>query len=161
MIALKCFLTAAMVTGALATVAAGAPNKKSAGSGPGGSTGVQGAGGAFLLDRLPAGKNVTIPRPATTLVPLSSRVMLTATDLPQSVSLKTVSPGGGALTRLRVGIHDADRVKYIDLTPGTPFLYNMKDFETITIVPDVNGREQETRHLALQVESDKPLQIAH
>ena len=35
----------------------------------------------FHLDRLPQGKNVTIPRPATTFVPLSSSVNLTATDI--------------------------------------------------------------------------------
>ncbi len=166
MSACKLFLTAIVLVSAAASPAYGAPKHKAgtaAATGRGGSAGMQGAGGAFLLEKLPAGKDVTIPCPATTLVPLWSRVMLTATDLPQSVSFKAVNPAGGALTKVRIGIYDAnaDRVKYIELNPGTPFLYNMKDFETITIVPDVKGLGQAARSLALQVESNKPLQIAH
>lgn len=156
-------LTAALLVGALASVAAAAPKQKGHGASAQSNIGVTGAGGAFLLERLPPGKNVTIPRPATTLVPLSSRVMLTATDLPQSVSFKAIGQAGGQAPKVRIGIYDgnADRVKYIDINPGTPFLYNMKDFETITVVPDIRGIEQQARTLALQVESDKPLQIAH
>jgi hypothetical protein len=164
MTARKRLLTAAVLVSAVATPASAVPKKRpvaAASTGQGGSTGVTGLNGAFLLDRLPAGKSVTIPRPATTLVPLSSRVMLTATDLPQSVSFKSVRPGGGLVSRVRIGIYDgnADRVKYVEINPGTPFLYNMKDLETITIVPDGNGRDG--HYLALRVESDKPLEIAH
>ena len=117
----------------------------------------------FMLSTLPAGKSVTIPRPATTIVPITSRVMLTGTDLPQSISFRAMSTASGASQPLRISIYDrnANRVKYIDITPGTSFLYSVKDLATITVIPDIRGREMEARNLALVVESDKPLEIAH
>jgi hypothetical protein len=117
--------------------------------------------GAFHLDRLPAGKDVTIPRPATTHVPLAIRVTLTATDMPQSISLKPVNLGGGPVLPVRVSIYDPhqDRVKYVDVTPGTPFLYSFKELSSITVVP--LSVKSDSGKLVLQVESDKPLTIAH
>lgn len=116
----------------------------------------------FMLSSLPAGKSVTIPRPATTIVPITSRVMLTGTDLPQSISFRAMSTDG-ASQPVRISIYDrnSERVKYIDLKPGTSVLYTVRDLATITVVPDIRGREMELRNLALVVESDKPLEIAH
>lgn len=115
----------------------------------------------FDLGRLPPGKNVTIPRPATTYVPLTARVVLTATDMPQTVSLKPVNLKAGNVSMLRVSIYDKDseRVQYVDLRPGTPFLYNFKELSSITVIPQAQG--QVSDGMSLQVESDKPLEIAH
>lgn len=116
----------------------------------------------FHLDRLPQGKNVTINRPATTFVPLSSSVSLTATDMPQSVSLKPINlKAGGTVAPLRVSIMDKDsgKLQYVELKPGTPFLYNFKELGSITVVPTPLGGTAEG--LSLQIESDKPLEIAH
>ncbi len=116
----------------------------------------------FHLDRLPPGKNVTIPRPATTFVPLSSPVNLTATDTPQSLSLKPINlKSGGNVANLRVSIMDREsgRLQYVDLKPGMPFLYSFKELGTITVIPQASGIAIEG--LSLQVESDKPLEIAH
>ena len=125
-----------------------------------------GMNGAFYLDRLPNGKSVTIPRPATTIVPLTSSVMLTATDIPQSLSIRAVTTSGSAFVAsqpIRISIFDrnSDRVRYVDLKPGMPYVYSMKDLETITVVPQVGASGAEARNLALRVESDKPLEIAH
>ncbi len=115
----------------------------------------------FDLGRLPPGKNVTIPRPATTYVALTARVVLTATDMPQTVSLKPVNLKAGSVSKLRVSIYDkdSDRVQYVDLSPGTPFLYNFKELSSITVIPQASGAVSEG--MTLQVESDKPLEIAH
>ena len=120
-----------------------------------------GLGGTFDVDRLPKGANVTIPRPATTLVKPGGRVVLTATDIPQTLSFKPVSVQGAAVAAagtLHVSIYDphAERVQHVELKPGTPFLYNFKElFDSITVLPEGGGGA------ALEVESDKPLQIAH
>lgn len=126
-----------------------------------GSAAAQVSTSTFHLDRLPKGKAVTIPRPATTLVPLTERVTLTATDMPQSLSFKAVNTAQGAVHALRLAIYDAnsDRVQYVDVQPGTPFLYTFKELAAITVVPQPKAGLPAT--LSLQVESNKPLEIAH
>jgi hypothetical protein len=119
-----------------------------------------GKNGVFLLERLPQGKSVTIPRPATTYVPLSARVTLTATDIPQTVSFRAINQRAGSARAFRISIFDPqqDRVKYVDLAPGTPFLYNFKELASITVVPEATSGAPEGT--TLMVESDKPLEIA-
>lgn len=115
----------------------------------------------FPLEKLPKGKNVTIPRPATTIVNLPERVTFTATDMPQSLSFRPISARGGVPRPVHLSIFDrgADRVQHADVQPGTPFLYNFKNLQPITVV--VEGGSSSGRGLTLQVESDKPLEIAH
>ena len=115
---------------------------------------------SFHLDRLPVGKAVTIPKPATTLVPLTERVTLTATDMPQSVSFRAVNTAQGPAAPVRLAIYDStsDRVQYVDVQPGTPFVYTYKELMSITVVPQTSASTP--RHLTLQVESNKPLEIA-
>ena len=117
--------------------------------------------GIFRISALPKGKNVTIPRPATTQIPVASRVVLTPTDMPQSISMKPVNVSNGPTGMLRVAIYDqnSDRVKYVDLSPSTPFVYQVKNLQPITVIPEERGGA--TASLVLQVQSDKPLQIAH
>ena len=117
--------------------------------------------GIFRIGTLPKGKNVTIPRPATTQIPVASRVVLTPTDMPQSISMKPVNVTNGPTGMLRVAIYDqnSDRVKYIELSPSTPFVYQVKNLQPITVIPEERGGA--TSSLVLQVQSDKPLQIAH
>lgn len=117
--------------------------------------------GIFQLLELPKGKNVTIPRPATTQIPVSSTVVLTPTDMPQSISMKPVNINNGPAGMLRVAIYDknSDRVKYVDLSPSTPFVYQVKNLAPITLIPESRGSA--TTSMVLQVQSDKPLQIAH
>lgn len=120
-----------------------------------------GRDGVFQLLELPKGKNVTIPRPATTQIPISSTVVLTPTDMPQSISMKPVNVNNGPAGMIRVAIYDknSDRVKYVDISPTTPFVYQVKNLAPITLIPE--GRGAATASLVLQVQSDKPLQIAH
>ena len=76
----------------------------------------------FYIERLPEGKDVTLPIPATTIVPLSKRILLTSTDMPQSVSFKSINVGSGAKASIRVAIYDskAKRVHYADIRPDMP-----------------------------------------
>lgn len=117
--------------------------------------------GIFRIEALPTGKSVTIPRPATTQVPLAQMVRLTATDLPQSLSFRPVARSGFATGSFRIAITEGEPQKttYADLTPGTPFLYNFKELATITVVPEAKAGLPDG--VALQIESDKPLEIGH
>jgi hypothetical protein len=118
----------------------------------------------FALDRLPKGKSVTIPRPATTLVPINARVQFKATDMPQSLSFVAVNTEGGRTAAIRLAIYDkhADRVSYATIVPGTPFIYPFHAIDPITVIPetrDLTGAD--LVNLRLQVESNKPLEITH
>lgn len=119
--------------------------------------------GAFHLDRLPKGKSVTIPRPATTLVPLTARVVLTATDMPQTVSFRSINVKKGPVSALRLSIYDkdSDRVQYVDVSPSTPFLYAFKELASITVIVESGKTGGVIDGATLQVESNKPLDIAH
>ncbi|MCX6107071.1 MAG: hypothetical protein NTY08_14695 [Proteobacteria bacterium] len=115
----------------------------------------------FSLERLPKGKNVTMPRPATTYVPLTARVVLTGTDMPQTLRFMPVNLSQGMLRSLRLAIFDqnSERVQYVRVSPDTPFLYPIKDLEPITVIAEAIAGV--TDGLQLQVESDKPLDVAH
>jgi hypothetical protein len=115
----------------------------------------------FSLERLPKGKNVTMPRPATTYVPLTSRVVLTGTDMPQTLRFMPVNLNQGMIRSLRLAIFDqnSERVQYVRVSPDTPFLYPIKDLAPITVIAEAIAGV--TEGLQLQVESDKPLDVAH
>jgi hypothetical protein len=119
---------------------------------------------AFDLERLPAGKSVTIPRPATTWVPLWMRARLTGTDMPQSLSLKLIAPGTGVPLKspVKLAIYDpnSERVVYANVQPGVAFVYNFRDLRPIMVVSE-NTASPALRQVKLQVESNKPLEISH
>lgn len=120
--------------------------------------------GGFHIDRLPKGKSVTIPRPATTYIPLMSRVVLTATDMPQTVSFKPINLKKGPVNPLKLSIYDqgSTRVQYVNVSPSTPFLYAFKTLSAITIIVEEQPNQARSSDGAvLQVESNKPLDIAH
>jgi len=124
---------------------------------------------AFNVEDLPTGKEVTIPRPATTLVPLNARITLAATDFPQTVQFKPINTNNSPIQSINLAIYDRkqERVQYIELKPNLPFLYSFKSLSSILIIPEIsekltkkNGSSAHAfRGLKLQVESDKPLSI--
>jgi len=119
--------------------------------------------GAFDLETLPQGKSVTIPRPATTWVPLTMRARLTATDMPQSLSLRLILPGTGKTieNQVKLAIYDpnSERAVYATVQPGVAFVYNFRDLRPIMVVSEDSGGV--LRQAKLQVESNKPLEISH
>ncbi len=117
----------------------------------------------FYIEKLPVGANVTMVQPATTFVPVTERVMLTATDLPQTISLKTININGQKAQEVRVAIYDRnlDRVKYVTIKPDSSFLYTMNSYDSVSVVPQIPKQYAEKlKSMKLQVESDKPLDVA-
>lgn len=118
----------------------------------------------FDINELPVGHSVTLPHPATTLVPLSHSIKLTSSDMPQAIKLSSVYSGSGKAPIVKVAIYDANaqRVKYVDVRPGSHVLYTFKDLSSIRLVPDVAKGEKEGvgRLTQLQIESNKPLGIS-
>ena len=113
----------------------------------------------FEIQNLPIGKSVTLPRPATTLVPLDSRVRLTATDHQQSVKFTSVSSKGtGGPFKLAIYDSLSEKVRYVNLKPGTSVLYHFQGINTIQILPTVSGNKTKSKG-QLQIESNKPLGV--
>ena len=72
----------------------------------------------FSMSTLPKGKDVTLPRPAVTYVALNDKVVVSATDMPQTVKLSSVNINDGAAIPFRIAIYDkkAAAIKRITLT---------------------------------------------
>ena len=119
------------------------------------------AAGGFFLKDLPPGRSVTLPTSVTTIAPLSSRIQLTATDLPQTVKISGI-PSGNHVPPLTLAFYsnESDRVRYIALRQGKNVLYQ---FDTLTSIHMVPQTSKSTRYLwqGLQIESNKPLKIGH
>ena len=117
--------------------------------------------GGFDLARLPPGKSVTIPRPATTFVSLGDKVTLTATDMPQALSFRAINRRQGQLGELELVIDDLESggSQQVRVTPGTPFLYNFRAIGAIAVRGE--ALRDSASGLELQVESNKPLDIGH
>lgn len=114
----------------------------------------------FFISSLPRGKDVTLPRPAITYVPLNDRVTVSATDMPQTIKLTSVNLNDGKALPVRVAIYDskATSVRHIDLKPGLPYLYTFKDVGSVALVPEApKGVAQSIAQYGLRLESDKPL----
>jgi len=119
--------------------------------------------GVFELESLPPGTNVTLPRPALTLAPMRGHVRITSTDMPQTVSIAPVFDGVAVVGQeFKVAIFDSnsDRVQYINLKSGTPFLYSFKTLSSVTIVPQALPPSVSVEKVKLKIESDKPLGLS-
>jgi hypothetical protein len=117
-------------------------------------------GAAFDINELPLGKNVTLLKPATTIVPIATRTTLGATDLPQILKFEAIGDGGNQVAAIRMAIYDSSqaRVRYIDIKRGVPFLYTFRDLDSILVIPQTPGGSSSSS-IKLQIESDKPLSI--
>lgn len=123
-------------------------------------------GNPFLVTQLPIGKSVTLLKPATTTIPLKEKVELSATDFPQTVSFNAIWNNQQAPTQeIRLSLFEKEKntVRFIELKPGTMFLYSFKNStSTISIVPEAKNlkiSDEEKRNLHLKIESDKPLTV--
>lgn len=116
---------------------------------------------SFDIKDLPHGKSVTLPHPATTLVPLNGQVILTATDNQQTVKISSVRSRGGRGVQVRIAIYDSlsEKVRYLDLKPGGSIVYAFKGLNQIRIAPIAPKRFPADARLKIQ--SNKPLGIGH
>ncbi len=119
-------------------------------------------GGAFDLNDLPHGKNVTLLRSTVTKVPILSRVKLSVSENPQSVSFR-LSEEAKSSSSIRLAIYDAkqDGVYYQVIHTGKVYSYSIKDSESVVIIPQLASHSKAVaKGLSLLVQSDKPLNIA-
>lgn len=121
--------------------------------------------GGFYATSLPKGKDVTLPPPAITYVPISDRVTISSTDMPQTLKLSAVSLTQGKAQTFRVAIFDSlsPRVKYITLKPGLSYMYTFKDLNSIAVVPEISKTPRQTTvacDCQLRLESNKALGIS-
>lgn len=111
--------------------------------------------GAFNIKRLPLGKNVTLPRPALSIIPMDESTTLSSTDVPQTIIFSLARPTNA---NLKIAIHDpqSEHVQYLSISKKHRALYTFKGLSTIRIVPHSS---RTTKGNQLMVESDKPLSI--
>lgn len=117
----------------------------------------------FNLKKLPKGSEVTLPYPATTFIPLNERVTLSATDSPQSLKMTSRSLRKGIkAVNLMLAIFDRnlERVKYLTIKPGVPYVYSFNGISSIMIIPKLHDTNITRKKQILQVESDKSLTIS-
>ena len=117
---------------------------------------------AFDLKELPLGKSVTLPRPAITLIPLTSKARLTATDRQQTVKLTSVAKSGRGIA-FTLAIYDdlSEKVRYVKLKPGGSMIYSFLGINTIQVVPMLPKGSRKYSHARLKVESNRPLGVGH
>lgn len=119
-------------------------------------------GSIFNIMNLPRGKNVTINRPATTKIALNHKVKLTATDSPQTVSFKVLTPKTATVT---VAVYDKKNHKIRDVAvkASQTSLYSFSsENNTIYVIPRQSpSSNKPNMNTFIQIESDRPLNIAH
>ncbi|MBI2602344.1 MAG: hypothetical protein HYW48_04745 [Deltaproteobacteria bacterium] len=117
-----------------------------------------GRGDIFDLRHLPTGKSVTLVTAARTKLALNSRVILSATDSPQTVSFGLEGPSKAPI---KLGIYDRhqERVQYIKLQGGKHFWYPFKGLSSILVIAE--NTSAKTDHGAyILIKSDKPLTLS-
>lgn len=117
----------------------------------------------FNVDEMPVGAEVTLPGAAITMAPVSSTIKVGSTDLPQTISIVPVPQDGARPVPIMLSIYDAkqDRVKYVQVAPGSPFLYSFKGLSSIRLHTDVSkATGASAQSVRLKIESDKPLTVS-
>jgi hypothetical protein len=112
---------------------------------------------------MPLGAEVTVPPAAKTIVPMGARIKLSSTDNPQTLRIIPIGNGETFAAPIKLAIFDAhqDRVKYVRIAPGSPFLYSFKGLSTITIQPTLQRTVSDgTGVVRMQIESDKAITVA-
>ena len=117
----------------------------------------------FNVAELPIGADVTLPGAAYALVPMSTAVKVSSTDLPQTIRVVPVAISGADVSPVQLSIFDAqqERVRYVKVAPGAPFLYSFRGLSTITLRSTaVRGAPRPKDSVFLKIESDKPITVA-
>ena len=114
----------------------------------------------FDLRVLPRGKNVTLLAPATTNIPLAESVELAPTDLPQTISLKSISTKGRPVT-YRVSIGHPPNLQQVTIAPGKTALYPFTKLDKVQIQWEIEGRPAtlSSSTYFLQISSTRPLTV--
>lgn len=109
----------------------------------------------FDIMELPQGASVTLPSPATTLVPLSTYYRLSPTDKAQVFRLS--SPLKTCSVKVQVFDKTTDEVKMAILKAGDSMIYRFERFNGVRVhAMPVNGCAALTK---LVLDSNRPLEI--
>ena len=115
----------------------------------------------FDVKILPPGHNITLVRPATTDVPMFTRINLAATDAPQTIKFSLIGKSTEKNSLLQLEVVDNRHKKiHVVLDQKRDFLYSFSNLGSISVILDQTHGKMEQRDLVLRVESDKPLTIA-
>ncbi len=118
----------------------------------------------FFVESLPKGARITIPQPATTIVPVGMQVFVGATDRGQAIKLTPMyKTKNKQLIKidLKQSISGTKQLSY-DLRRTRPLVYSFDGLETVRVASEYTGAGD---HLdgktLLKIESNRPIQISH
>lgn len=111
--------------------------------------------GPFDIMELPEGASVTLPSPATTLVPLSTYYRVSPTDKAQVFRIS--SPAKSCAVKIQVFDKSSEEVKMATLKTGESLIYRFERFNGVRVhaIP-VTGCAAMTK---LVLDSNRPLEI--
>lgn len=109
--------------------------------------------------QMPKGAKVTLPQPATMVMPIDMTVNLGATDRSQALSLLAVGSGSKPI-QVRINDLSLKTVKVVNLYPGRRVFYNYTSLSTVKLEASLNGSKINKRS-KVQIESNRPLEISY
>jgi hypothetical protein len=122
------------------------------------------SGPGFFIEILPKGASITIPQPATTIVPIGMQVFVGATDRGQAIKL---TPMYKTKKKQLIKIdlkqsRSGTRQLSYDLRKSRPLVYSFDGLETVRVASEYTGLGN---HLDgrtyLKIESNRPIEISH
>ena len=118
----------------------------------------------FRISDIPRGKNITL-LPGTELqLDVNVEAQFTATDVPQTLKIETITAPSAGLKGVGVAIFDLSQknVKNVKLASGDPFLYTFNGLGTIRVAPQKirNKNSMTAQNQFLKLKSDRPITIS-
>lgn len=110
----------------------------------------------FDIRWLPKGADVTLPHPATTIVPLNLMHRVMPTDYDQV--LKFTSQGS-CVIRITVYDNAAPRARTLDIRGGETMIYHFRKLSTIRVNAEEETASKCPQTASLTLESNRPLGI--
>jgi hypothetical protein len=119
----------------------------------------------FRAQELPVGKSITILPSVPALVTLSTRVVFSSTDTPQTLKFESKTSPGEKEQPIKFTLFDrkAARSQRIVVKPGQVFLYTFQKLESVLVITEAPKRRSVTDKIPssyLLVQSDRPLTVA-
>jgi len=110
----------------------------------------------FDIMELPKGSSVTLPSPATTLVPMATHYRVTPTDNAQVFRISAPAQTGCAV-KVQVFDKSSEEVKMATLKAGESLIYRFERFNGVRVqTTPVTNCKQVTK---LVLDSNRPLEI--
>lgn len=119
----------------------------------------------FRAQELPVGKSITILPSVPAMVTLSTRVVFSSTDTPQTLKFESKATPGEKELPIKFTLFDrkSARSQSIVVRPGQVYLYTFQKLESVLVIPEAPKRKSLADKIAssyLLVQSDRPLTVA-